>query len=88
MFHADNVAFPLTVRHRLPGDRMSYRGLDGSKKIKDIFIDEKVPLKERDEVWVVEDASGKIIWLVSYRTMYLLSGEETDKLTYILKYIN
>ena len=67
---------------------MSYRGLDGSKKIKDIFIDEKVPLKERDEVWVVEDASGKIIWLVSYRTMYLLSGEETDKLTYILKYIN
>ena len=88
VFHADNVAFPLTVRHRLPGDRMSYRGLDGSKKIKDIFIDEKVPLKERDEVWVVEDASGKIIWLVSYRTMYLLSGEETDKLTYILKYIN
>lgn len=88
VFHADNVGFPLTVRHRLPGDRMSYRGLDGTKKIKDIFIDEKVPLKERDEVWVVEDASGKIIWLVSYRTMYLLSGGETDKLTYILKYIN
>lgn len=88
VFNADNVAFPLTVRHRLPGDRMSYRGLDGTKKIKDIFIDEKVPLKVRDEVWLVEDASGKIIWLVSYRKMYLLSGGETDKLTYILKYIN
>src|SRR5699024_12849532 len=31
------VALPLRIRTRLPGDRMSWRGLKGSKKIKDIF---------------------------------------------------
>ena len=86
IFEADQLKFPLTIRHRLPGDRMQYNGLTGSKKIKDIFIDEKTPLKERDKAWLVEDATGKIVWLIGYRKMYLLSPTETDKLTYILKY--
>lgn len=80
--------FPLTIRHRQPGDRMSYQGLKGSKKIKDIFIDEKVPLEERENVWLVEDKKGRILWLIGFRKMYLLSDKETDKLTYILKYKN
>lgn len=86
VFQADAVRFPLTIRHRLPGDRMQYQGLGGTKKIKDIFIDEKTPLKDRDKAWIVEDATGQILWLISYRKMYLLSQLETDKLTYILKY--
>lgn len=86
VFSANKVAFPLTVRHRQPGDRMTYRGLAGTKKIKDIFIDEKVPLDERDQAWLVEDAKGQILWLISYRQMQLLSEQKTDKLTYILKY--
>ncbi len=86
LFEADQLAFPLTIRHRLPGDRMRYQGLAGTKKIKDIFIDEKTPLEERDKAWIVEDSTGKIVWLILYRKMYLLSQQETDKLTYILKY--
>lgn len=86
VFDTDQVEFPLTIRHRLPGDRMTYTGLVGSKKIKDIFIDAKTPLEERDKAWIVEDATGQIIWLIPYRKMYLLSQSETDKLTYILKY--
>lgn len=82
------VEFPLTIRHRQPGDRMTYKGLSGTKKIKDIFIDEKVPLNVRDKTWIVEDANGIIIWLIGFRKMYLLSEKETDKLTYILKYNN
>ena len=86
VFQSDAVVFPLTIRRRLPGDRMQYQGLGGTKKIKDIFIDDKTPLKERDKAWIVEDATGQIVWLISYRKMYLLSQQETDKLTYILKY--
>lgn len=86
LFEADQLEFPLTIRHRLPGDRMRYQGLDGSKKVKDIFIDEKTPISERNKAWIVEDATGKIVWLILYRKMYLLSPTETDKITYILKY--
>ena len=78
---------PLTIRHRKPGDRMQYSGLNGSKKIKDIFIDEKTPVVKRDKAWLVEDQTGDILWLISYRQKHLFTIKETDKLTYILKYI-
>ncbi|HLR91727.1 MAG TPA: tRNA lysidine(34) synthetase TilS [Atopostipes sp.] len=82
----DSLKLPLTVRHRQAGDRMRYEGLNGSKKIKDIFIDEKTPLEERDQAWIVEDSSGEILWLISYRKRRLFTLEETDKLIYVLKY--
>lgn len=82
----NSLHLPLTIRHRQPGDRMRYVGLNGSKKIKDIFIDEKIPIKKRDEAWIVEDYSSDILWLVTYRKMSLFTVQETDKLTYVLKY--
>lgn len=86
VFHADRVKFPLRIRHRNQGDRMRYKGLDGTKKIKDIFIDDKVAPEKRKQAWVVEDADGQILWVISYRKMYLLSDIETDKIAYAIKY--
>lgn len=86
IFDADKVRLPLTIRHRQAGDRMRYKGLGGTKKIKDIFIDEKIPPKKRDQAWLVEDADGQIIWLLPYRKMDLLSAGEPDKIAYVLKY--
>ncbi len=83
----DSLHLPLTIRHRKPGDRMTYQGLRGSKKIKDIFIDDKTPRKDRDKVWLVEDNQEQIIWLLSHRKMGLFTRSETDKLFYSLKYI-
>lgn len=82
----ENLRLPLTIRHRQPGDRMRYAGLNGSKKIKDIFIDDKTPIKRRNQAWIVEDRTGIILWLITYRKMSLFTAQETDKLTYILKY--
>lgn len=86
LVEADKLNLPLHVRHRQPGDRMSYEGLSGTKKIKDIFIDEKTPIDLRNQAWVVEDADGEIIWLISYRKLGLFTASETDKLVYVLKY--
>ncbi|MFG6117388.1 tRNA lysidine(34) synthetase TilS [Halobacillus sp. MO56] len=62
-----HVELPLIVRTRLTGDRMTWKGMKGSKKIKDIFIDQKVP-KELRESWpVVTDQTGKILWLVGLK---------------------
>ncbi|WP_164670637.1 tRNA lysidine(34) synthetase TilS [Virgibacillus doumboii] len=63
----NSVALPLHIRTRLAGDRMSWKGLKGSKKVKDIFIDAKVPLNKRDTWPVLTDNNGKILWLIGLK---------------------
>lgn len=56
----------VVLRSRRPGDRFYPMGASGEKKLKDFFIDRKVPRLERDYVPVL--ASGnEIIWVVGYR---------------------
>ncbi|ALX50640.1 tRNA lysidine(34) synthetase TilS [Lentibacillus amyloliquefaciens] len=59
----DAIALPLHIRTRKAGDRMRWKGLNGSKKVKDIFIDAKIPLNERDKWPVITDNNGDILWL-------------------------
>ncbi|GGB51248.1 tRNA(Ile)-lysidine synthase [Lentibacillus populi] len=63
----DQIVLPLHIRTRKAGDRMCWKGLNGSKKIKDIFIDEKIPVKERDNWPLVTDNKGEILWLIGLR---------------------
>ena len=60
---ASSVSFPLIVRTRRAGDRMAIKGSAGTKKIKDIFIDAKVPKSKRDLWPIVTDSTGKIVWV-------------------------
>ncbi|MEN2766706.1 tRNA lysidine(34) synthetase TilS [Ornithinibacillus xuwenensis] len=64
---ASHVALPLHVRTRREGDRMSWNGLKGSKKVKDIFIDLKIPLQDRNSWPIVTDNKGEILWLVGLK---------------------
>ena len=59
----EEIHFPLTVRTRKNGDRMKVKGLNGSRKVKDIFIDKKIPVTERALWPIVEDANQEIIWI-------------------------
>lgn len=61
------LSFPLHIRHRKAGDRMSYEGLQGSKKLKDIFIDDKVPRQRRDQLYLLTDDEAEILWLIGMR---------------------
>jgi len=54
------------VRNRKPGDRFVPLGMNGEKKLKDFFIDEKVPREERNHVPLVCDGK-RIVWVVGYR---------------------
>ncbi len=62
-----DVKLPLHIRTRKPGDRMRWKGLNGSKKIKDIFIDEKIPLEERNNWPMIVDDNDVILWLVGLK---------------------
>ncbi|MBO9131315.1 tRNA lysidine(34) synthetase TilS [Bacillus sp. 165] len=57
------LKLPLTVRSRKDGDRMTVKGMNGTKKIKAIFIDKKVPKHLRDYWPIVCDNDGVIIWV-------------------------
>lgn len=70
------VTLPLSVRSKVPGDRMSLKGMTGSKKLKDIFIDYKIPRQQRSQWPVVCDASGRILWLPGLQ--YAGIGEATE----------
>ncbi|NLP40601.1 MAG: tRNA lysidine(34) synthetase TilS [Veillonellaceae bacterium] len=66
VFDWRSLEAPLYVRTRLPGDRFEPLGLKGTKKLKDFFIDAKVPQEERDSILLVCDKGG-IIWVTGYR---------------------
>ncbi|MBM7601282.1 tRNA(Ile)-lysidine synthase [Virgibacillus halotolerans] len=63
----EQVALPLHIRTRKPGDRMRWKGLNGSKKLKDIFIDEKIPLRERNKWPIMVDNNNEILWLIGIK---------------------
>lgn len=61
--NSKDIKLPLIIRTRKFGDKINIKGMNGSRKIKDIFIDKKVKISDRDNWPVVVDSSGKIIWL-------------------------
>ncbi|MFC7061779.1 tRNA lysidine(34) synthetase TilS [Halobacillus seohaensis] len=62
-----HVTLPLVIRNRQPGDRMMIKGMNGSKKVKDIFIDLKTPARLRDTWPLVTDRDGRILWLIGLK---------------------
>jgi len=56
----------LVIRNRIPGDIFSPIGLKGSKKLKDFFIDEKIPKEERGNILILAD-DVDIIWVIDKR---------------------
>ncbi len=56
----------LTIRSRREGDRFRPFGGNGSKKLKDFFIDEKVSSDMRDEVPLLV-SRNEILWVVGMR---------------------
>jgi len=79
------VKFPLIIRHRKAGDRIRLTQ-DLTKRVNRYFIDKKIPTAERDAAWIVEDASGEILAILSFVNSYLSITTETDRIHYILDY--
>lgn len=56
----------LTARNRLDGDNILPCGMTGSKKLKDIFIDMKIPANERNKKLIIADEHN-VLWVEGYR---------------------
>jgi tRNA(Ile)-lysidine synthase len=59
---ADSVPRPLILRSARRGDRVRPLGMQGSRKLQDIFVDRKLPREQRWSLPVVE-AAGEILWV-------------------------
>lgn len=62
----DKVKGRLSVRQRREGDRFRPLGMEGSKKLKDYFIDKKIPREKRSRIPLLVDEEN-IIWVVGYQ---------------------
>jgi tRNA(Ile)-lysidine synthase len=56
----------LMVRRRRPGDRIQPSGMQGTRKLQDLFVDVQVPRRERDLVPIFEAERG-IVWVGGLR---------------------
>jgi tRNA(Ile)-lysidine synthase len=61
-----SLQFPLRIRNFRPGDRFQPLGVKGTQKLKDFFIDHKIPRFERPKIPLL--ISGEMIaWVIGYR---------------------
>ncbi len=72
----EEIVMPLHIRSRRNGDRMGWKGLEGTKKIKDIFIDAKIPRAMRETWPLVIDNHGNILWLIGLKKGQTISDSE------------
>jgi len=72
------LQFPLKMRNFRPGDRFHPLGSPGTQKLKEFFIDHKVPRFERPKVPLL--ISGETIaWVVGHRISERVKVKETTK---------
>lgn len=88
-FDLDMVKGDLKVRNRREGDRFIPFGMKGKKKLKDYFIDEKVPKELRDRIPLIVDGED-ILWVVGYRTndLYKINSSTKNVLEISFNLIN
>ena len=60
---SSEIDLPLTVRNRRNGDKIIVKGMNGTKKVKDILIDKKINIIDRDILPIVLDSNGNILWI-------------------------
>lgn len=67
LFDYDRIKCGITLRNRTEGDRIYPRGSKGEKKLKEYFIDQKIPREVRSEVPLVA-YENRVVWIVGMRT--------------------
>jgi tRNA(Ile)-lysidine synthase len=62
----EKLEFPLLIRKWQQGDYFQPLGMTGFKKVSDFLIDEKIPVHEKENTWLL-CSGNKIVWIVGQR---------------------
>ncbi len=63
---SDRISFPLILRNSRPGDRFIPLGMTGHKKLKDFFVDRKIPSHVRKSLPLL-CLGSKLVWVCGLR---------------------
>jgi tRNA(Ile)-lysidine synthase len=79
-FDYDKIENAVVIRNRNEGDYIQINSSGGRKKLKDYFIDHKIPKEERDKQLLVADGSN-VMWILGdgNRMSEKYKVEETTK---------
>ena len=79
------IKMPLHIRTRKEGDKIKIKGLNGRKKLKDIFINEKIPKQERITYPILTDDKDNILWIPGIKKSEF-DKSKTENYDIIIKY--
>ena len=82
---SNDIDMPLYVRNRKNGDFIEIKNMNGKKKVKDIFIDEKIPYNKRNNIPIVVDSNDNIIWIPGVKKSKY-NKDKTEKCDIIIRY--
>jgi len=88
-FDYDKIKNAVEIRSRQEGDYLCINSSGGLKKLKDYFIDAKIPRKKRDELILIADGSH-IMWIpeAGSRISEYYKVDENTKNILLMKLIN
>lgn len=82
---ARDTRFPLRIRAWRPGDRVTTTG--GTKSLKKLFLEERIPRSRRATLPVLTDATGRVLWVAGIERD-LLTVPRGDELAFSLTIVN
>ncbi len=65
--NSKEIKLPLHIRNINVGDKIEIKGLNGTKKVKDIYIDNKIPIDERKNIPLLVDDNNTILWILGIK---------------------
>ncbi|MDI3545458.1 MAG: tRNA(Ile)-lysidine synthase [Rikenellaceae bacterium] len=81
----EKINFPLKLRKIKEGDSFVPFGMKSLVKISDFLINQKTNPIEKHFQFVLEDATGQIIWLVGRRVSEVVKVDENTKQVFVLE---
>ncbi len=81
--NSNDLKLPLYITNRKDGMKMKVKNLNGSKKVKDILIDEHVLPSKKDEIPIMIDSNGEVLWILGLKkSKYDLDNYEKCDIIY------
>lgn len=81
--NSKEISLPLYITTRKPGMKMAVKNLSGTKKISDILINCKIEQDKKDEIPLLIDNNGHILWVLGLKkSKYDLEKNENYDIIY------
>ena len=65
--NSKDITLPLYIRNIRVKDKIEVKNLNGTKKVKDIFIDNKIPVAIRKRIPMLVDSNNNILWILGVK---------------------